>query len=90
MASIFSHPAIALGLKPFFGSVLQSKTILFAGIILTIFPDVDIIGLRLGIPYEHMFGHRGISHSLPFAFIISGITSWLITRSEKNNIKYTW
>jgi membrane-bound metal-dependent hydrolase YbcI (DUF457 family) len=30
-------------------------------------PDVDVIGLIVGIPYEHVMGHRGFSHSLLFA-----------------------
>jgi inner membrane protein len=33
-------------------------------------PDVDVIGLVLGIPYEHVMGHRGFSHSLLFAVMV--------------------
>jgi inner membrane protein len=73
MATIFSHPAVALGFSPLFSSALQSKTVLLAGIILTIFPDIDVIGFRLGIPYEHILGHRGITHSLFFSVIFSGL-----------------
>jgi len=27
-------------------------------------PDVDVLGLVMGIPYDHMLGHRGITHSV--------------------------
>ena len=30
-------------------------------------PDADVIGLRLGVPYGGMLGHRGLTHSLIFA-----------------------
>ncbi len=55
MATIFSHPAIALGFSPLFRSALQSKTVLLAGVILTIIPDIDVVGFRLGIPYVTYF-----------------------------------
>ncbi len=83
MTTIFTHPVIAVGLRPLFGTALKSKAVLFAGAVLTVVPDLDVIGFRLGIPYEHMLGHRGLSHSLPFAAVVSGIVAWLMTRSEK-------
>ncbi len=33
--------------------------------------DVDTIGLRLGVPYDSLLGHRGLLHSLPFAAVLS-------------------
>ena len=35
-----------------------------------VLPDADVLGLVLGIPYEHVWGHRGITHSLTFAVLI--------------------
>ena len=49
MATIFTHPAVALGLFPWFKSVRQSKYILLTGMVLTAVPDLDVIGLHLGI-----------------------------------------
>jgi len=40
-------------------------------------PDVDVIGLLLGIPYEHVMGHRGFSHSLFFGVMVGGVVAWL-------------
>jgi len=37
----------------------------------SIVPDVDVIGFRFGIQYGDVFGHRGFSHSIFFAFAIS-------------------
>lgn len=44
-------------------------------------PDLDVIAFAFGIPYEHPFGHRGISHSLAFAVLLGvGGTLWLSRR----------
>ena len=90
MATIFTHPAVALGLSPFFSSVLKSKTVLFAGAVLTIIPDIDVVGFRLGIPYEHILGHRGITHSLFFAVIFSGVVARFIINPVKTNFFQLW
>ena len=34
-------------------------------------PDVDVVGFRFGIHYGDMLGHRGLSHSLLFAVVLS-------------------
>lgn len=90
MATIFTHPAVALGLSPLFGSALQSKTGLLTGVILTIVPDFDVVGFRLRIPYAHVFGHRGITHSLLFAVIFSGLVAWFINRPANKYFFQVW
>ncbi len=58
--------------------------------ILTIFPDIDVIGFKMGIPYQHMLGHRGITHSIPFAILISGIISLFFCRTFNEKIFPIW
>lgn len=36
-------------------------------------PDLDVLGYWVGIPYDHMLGHRGLSHSLAFAALVSSL-----------------
>jgi len=83
MATIFTHPAIALGLFPWFKSIRQSKYILFTGMALTVAPDLDVIGLRLGIPYHHELGHRGLTHSIFFATIFCALLVWFFNSRRK-------
>jgi inner membrane protein len=90
MATIFTHPVIALALSPLFKTVRQSKAVLFTGAVLTIVPDFDVVGLRLGIPYDHLFGHRGITHSLFFAVIFSGLTSWFLAKRSTIQPLHVW
>ena len=39
-------------------------------------PDADVFGLLVGIPYDSMFGHRGLTHSLLFAAAVGGLAAW--------------
>lgn len=38
---------------------------------ISLLPDVDVVGFRLGIRYEATWGHRGATHSLAFALIVA-------------------
>ena len=33
-------------------------------------PDLDAVGLWLGVPYGHPFGHRGFTHSTAFGILL--------------------
>lgn len=48
--------------------------------LITILPDLDVLSFGLGIPYSHMLGHRGISHSLLFAISSTGLFLFILTR----------
>lgn len=69
MASVFSHAIVAGAL----GTVNYPKKQVFKyfglGVLCATVPDLDVIAFKLGIPYEHMFGHRGFFHSLLFAYL---------------------
>ena len=34
-------------------------------------PDIDAVGFYLGVPYRSFLGHRGFTHSLCFAVLVS-------------------
>ena len=70
MPSAFGHLAPALALVPFFRTPSAPARLWAAGIACAVAPDLDVIGLRF-VPYESMFGHRGITHSVPFAVALS-------------------
>lgn len=36
----------------------------------SLIPDIDLIGYSYGIKYGDLFGHRGFTHSLSFAFLL--------------------
>ena len=67
MPSVFSHAVAAAGIGACFYRPGISPRILALGAVCATLPDLDVIGFRFGIGYGDMLGHRGLSHSLPFA-----------------------
>jgi inner membrane protein len=55
-----------------------------------ILPDIDVIPMSLGVPYIHMFGHRGFSHSILFVFLIAFILLFSGFREVERNSKQWW
>ena len=76
MASAFAHAvaAITLGAVWVNRPKLPTRFWVF-GAACAIGTDVDSLGYYFGVPYEHMLGHRGLTHSLPFAAIVSGLVA---------------
>ncbi len=81
MPTIFSHPAVALGTKPWFREAVTTP-VLIAGIFGSMLPDADVAGLGSGVPYRSMYGHRGFTHSILFAALAS-IVLLALTRAPK-------
>ena len=75
MPSAFGHIAPALALIPAFYSPGVPRRLWVLGALCAAAPDLDVLGFRFGIPYEHPLGHRGLWHSIPFAALIA----WVVT-----------
>lgn len=90
MATILTHPAIAFSLSSWGRFNERHGSILIFGMILTILPDIDVIGFKLGIPYLHLFGHRGFTHSIFFAASVSGLVSWWLVRKTTLRLSPVW
>lgn len=70
MPTVFTHPVIPVVIASLAGTKVVSGRLLLAGVIASVLPDADVLGLKFGVPYEHVMGHRGFSHSITFAAII--------------------
>ena len=46
-------------------------------------PDIDAIGFWMGVPYDSMWGHRGITHSILFAALLSITMVYFFYHNEK-------
>ena len=86
MASIIFHGVAAAAIGKIHFEKLPAK-ILLAGIVCAILPDADAIGFHLGVPYQSMFGHRGITHSIFFALVVSIFISKIFFNQEDEKIK---
>jgi inner membrane protein len=77
MPTIVTHGFVAaLFGKSLTGARLPARFWLLA-VLCAIVPDVDVLGFPLGISYQDMLGHRGLSHSLAFAFFLGLIVTLL-------------
>lgn len=71
MASAFSHAFVAWAIGQSWKATIRSWKFWGLSLFCSVVPDLDVIGFAWGIPYDHLLGHRGISHPLSFALIFS-------------------
>jgi inner membrane protein len=83
MASVFSHAAVALTL----GRVKERGTpparFWWLSVFCAALPDADVAGFVFGIRYGDVLGHRGLSHSLPFALLCAIVVVDLAFRETR-------
>ncbi|MCX2738710.1 metal-dependent hydrolase [Pontibacter anaerobius] len=83
MASAFAHALAAIALGKTYPNKYTSAKFWILGILCTILPDADVVMFKFGVPYEHMFGHRGFSHSLVFALLLGIAVTAVFYRGTK-------
>lgn len=71
MPTTLTHTVVGLGLAELFATRPLSPLFYGLSVVLALFPDIDVVSFRLGIPYHSRFGHRGFSHSLCCALLVS-------------------
>jgi len=71
MPTIITHGFVAAALGKSFSSGRIPARFWVLSVFCSVLPDADVIAFRFGIPYEDMLGHRGLSHSLVFAIVLS-------------------
>ncbi|MHA8021656.1 metal-dependent hydrolase [Stenotrophomonas hibiscicola] len=77
MPSIFTHAAVPLALWCAADRGRIPAWLLAAGVVAAMLPDADVLAFALHIPYADAFGHRGASHSLLFACVLSALAAVL-------------
>ena len=77
MPTIFSHGIVGIALGKVFTSETLPARFWVLTLVCPILPDLDVIGFEFGIGYRDMLGHRGLSHSLPFALLIAFGAAWI-------------
>ncbi len=90
MASAFSHALAAAAMGSFYSAKQFGWRSWVLGMLCAILPDADVISFSLGIPYEHVLGHRGFTHSFLFALIWGWIVCELFFRKVPRGSKTWW
>lgn len=71
MASLFAHGFVAVAAGHAIVRGSRPWKFWIASVLCSCIPDADVIGFAFGIRYEDALGHRGFSHSLLFAALLS-------------------
>jgi inner membrane protein len=77
MPTIVTHGFVAGLLGKSFAAGQMPARFWLLSLLCSILPDADVLGFPLGISYDNVLGHRGLSHSLFFALVLSLIVSFL-------------
>ncbi|GAB3578449.1 metal-dependent hydrolase [Hymenobacter daeguensis] len=71
MASAFGHAALGATLGKLLLPNRRHWPWWVAAALCAALPDVDSVGYRLGVPYDSLWGHRGLTHSLLAAGVLA-------------------
>ena len=73
MPTVFSHAVAGLAIATLVRSPGRLGRLAMVGALCAAAPDLDVVGLWLGVPWGHALGHRGITHSLAFAAALAAV-----------------
>jgi inner membrane protein len=74
MPTVFTHAAVGAGLAALAGQ-LHSPIVVGLSMALAVLPDLDVLGLYLGVPYGSFWGHRGFSHSFACSLLVGALAA---------------
>ncbi len=85
MASLFTHAFVGAALGQA-GSPDACKDWRFwcGAIACSMLPDIDSIGFHLGVPYDALWGHRGMTHSLLFAAVVAAGVAAMFRNKDRS------
>ena len=89
MATVFTHALVGGLLPPAFSSRSLAPRLVALAALLAVLPDLDVVAFSAGIPYGDPLGHRGFSHSLPFA-ALAGLGTALVAVREPRRFSRPW
>jgi len=75
MPTILTHAVSGIAIASLYRSERPRGFWVWAAVC-AMLPDADVIGFALGVPYQSVLGHRGLSHSLAFAACVGAIAAW--------------
>ena len=83
MPTVFTHAVAALALgKASAGAHRMPARFWLLTALCAVLPDADVVGFSFGLRGS-MLGHRGLSHSLLFAFLVALLVVWLAFRKTR-------
>jgi len=90
MPTVITHAFVGAALGTAAAPSKMTRRFVAASVVCSVLPDLDVIGFRLGVEYGDLLGHRGLSHSLFFALIVSSIAGLLVLGRKADFGKHWW
>ena len=75
-----SHAVVGVAVGTLTSLPIRRRALWALSAALPVLPDLDVLGLAVGIPFHSMWGHRGISHSLAGAAVVGLLAALLVRR----------
>ena len=85
MATVFSHALVGYTFSQM-APVPKTRAFVFWMTFLPVIPDFDYIGWALHVPYDSLWGHRGMTHSILFALLLSVLVTVLLIRNHRGKV----
>jgi inner membrane protein len=82
MPTVFSHAVAGLTLATMGRTPGSPGRLALIGALCAAAPDLDVVGLWLGVPWGHVLGHRGLTHSLPGAAALAAVLAVVLGRGQ--------
>ena len=86
MCTVITHPAIPIALSVLLPQESASSSLLIAGAICSVVPDLDVIGFDFGIKYGDLLGHRGFTHSIFFAALFAALMTMFLFQNHGSRL----
>jgi inner membrane protein len=80
MPTIFSHSIAALAVGKAVAPSGMPLKFWIASAVCAALPDIDVVSFSLGVRYDEMLGHRGITHSFSFALVLGVLVALIFFR----------
>jgi inner membrane protein len=90
VATVFSHAIAGFAIAAVPSLSRRPAPLWLAGALCAAAPDLDLVGLAFGVPWGHVLGHRGITHSLAFAAGLAALVVWVGFRAEGRRAVALW
>ena len=71
MPTFVTHAIAGAAIAQVLAPCSRRGSLTAAAAVCAMLPDIDVVGLDLGVPYDGLFGHRGFTHSIFFAGVVA-------------------
>ena len=82
MPTVLTHAVAAAAIGAAILPRAAGSRVWSLGIACAMLPDLDVVAFAFGIPYSAMLGHRGLSHSIAFALLVSLLATALALHGQ--------